>query len=141
MNNKSIYLDFNGLKKYDKLIKSYIALSNKYLGDDINTLKVDISSLKAIDHDSYISADRTLEESLKNYTDNEVAKKQDIIDDLDTIRTGAALGYTAVQEIPSEYITEEELADKKYTTTSQVENLIGNAVVLVSYDDIDELFK
>lgn len=138
---KNKYLNLDGLKKYDKLIKSYIALSNKSLGDDIDTLKVDIASLKAIDHDAYISADRTLEESLKNYTNSEVSKKQDIIEDLDAIRSGAALGSTAVQEIPSEYITEEELADKQYATTSQVENLIGDAVVAVSDDDIDELFK
>ena len=138
---KNKYLSLEGLEKYDKLIKSYIALSNKSLSENVDTLMVDVAALKAIDHDAYISADSTLEETLKNYTNTEVAKKQDIIDDLDDIRSGAKLGSTAVQEIPSEYITEEELADKNYTTTSQVEEIIGDAVIAVSDDDIDNLFK
>ena len=138
---KNKYLSLEGLEKYDKLIKSYIALSNKSLSENVDTLMVDVATLKAIDHDAYISADITLEETLKNYTNAEVAKKQDFIDDLDDIRSGAKLGSTAVQEIPSEYITEEELADKNYTTTSQVEEIIGDAVIAVSDDDIDNLFK
>ena len=38
-----------------------------------------------------------------------VSGKQSTITDLDEIRTGAELGKTAIQEIPSEYITETEL--------------------------------
>ena len=138
---KNKYLSLEGLEKYDKLIKSYIALSNKTLTENVDNLMVDVAELKAIDHNAYITADITLEETLKNYTDIEVAKKQNIIEDLDEIRSGAALGATAVQEIPAEYITEEELADKDYTTTSQVEEIIGDAVIAVSDEDIDNLFK
>lgn len=128
--DKKRYLSFEGLEKYDKLIKSYIARSNKSLSDDVDVLKEDVANLKAIDHDAYISADATL----KNYTDSEVAKKQDIIEDLDAIREGAALGKTALQEVPATYVTEEELV-------TQVEDLIEDAVVAVSEDDIDNLFK
>ena len=69
--------------------------------------------------------------------------KQDVIEDLDVIRSGAAKGATALQDVPDEYITEEELADKEYTTTSQVENLIDNVVATAtaSDNDIDEIFK
>ena len=131
---KNKFLSFDGLKKYDKLIKSYIALSNRSLEESIDTLTVDVANLKAIDHEAYISADVTLEESLKKYTDSEVAKKQNMIEDLDAIREGAALGKTALQEVPATYVTEEELV-------TQVEDLIEDAVVAVSEDDIDNLFK
>jgi hypothetical protein len=139
--DKNKYLNFEGLEKYDKLIKSYIALNNKTLVDNIDTLNVDVAALKSIDHDAYISADIKLEQSIKEYTDIKIETKQDVITDLETIRSGAALGATAVQQIPSEYITETELADKEYATTSQVENLIDDAVVVATDDEIDNLFK
>jgi hypothetical protein len=91
-NYKKVYLDFDGLKKYDKLIKSYIALSNKSLVTDVANLVSDVDALKTIDHEAYKSADITLEESLKGYIDEKADLKQDKIDDLDTIRLGAAAG-------------------------------------------------
>lgn len=141
---KAKYLDFNGLKKYDELIKSYIELGNKSLANasDVSALLIDVAALKAIDHDAYISADVELENTLKGYIDTKMDSKQDVIADLDTIRSGAAAGSTALQTVPSEYITESELTGKEYTTTSQVENLIDNAVVTstASDSDIDSLF-
>ena len=139
--DKNKYLNFEGLEKYDKLIKSYIALNNKTLVDNIDTLNVDVAALKSIDHEAYISADIKLEQSIKEYTDIKFETKQDKIEDLNAIRSGAAVGATAVQQIPSEYITETELADKEYATTSQVENLIDDAVVVATDDEIDNLFK
>lgn len=47
-------------------------------------------------------------------------EKQAVIDDLDDIRSGAALGATALQEVPAEYVTETELAGKNYATVDQV---------------------
>lgn len=72
-NNK--YLDFNGLEKYDKLIKSYIALSNKTLVDDVDKLKDDVVDLK--------SADTALEETLKEYV--EVAVTSATNEDIDNL--------------------------------------------------------
>lgn len=119
------YLNFNGLEKYDKLIKSYIALANKTLTDN------------------YISADKELETSIKGYIDTKVDSKQDKIDDLEAIRSGAAAGANALQKVPEDYITESELTDKNYTTTSQVENIIQNTVSTstASDSDIDNLFN
>lgn len=79
MANKN-YLDFSGLEKYDKLIKSYIAKRNKSLSDDVDVLKEDVASLKAIDHEAYKSADSNLETSLKGYVDEAVtaASNEDI---------------------------------------------------------------
>ena len=51
---------------------------------------------------------------------SELQKKQGTISDLADIRSGAALGKTALQSVPSEYVTESELTQKGYATTSQV---------------------
>ena len=53
----------------------------------------------------------------KNYVDGELAKKQNIIDDIDDIRTKA---NKALQSIPDEYVTEEELNQKGYLTEHQL---------------------
>ena len=45
----------------------------------------------------------------KAYTDTEVAKKQDIIEDLATIRSGAAAGATALQESDLQFATDGEI--------------------------------
>ena len=51
---------------------------------------------------------------------NAVKTKQDAISDLSEIRTNANLAKTALQEVPSEYVTETELAGMNYATTAQV---------------------
>ena len=50
--------------------------------------------------------------------------KQDKIEDLDAIRSGAAAGATALQSIPSEYVTESELNAKGYATTSALNDKV-----------------
>lgn len=77
---KQKYLSFEGLEKYDKLIKSYIAKRNKSLSDDVDVLKEDVANLKAIDHEAYKSADINLETSLKGYVNEAVtaASNEDI---------------------------------------------------------------
>ena len=50
-----------------------------------------------------------------------LSEKQDTISDLDTIRAGAEKGATALQSVPSNYITASKLASMGYATTSQVD--------------------
>lgn len=50
---------------------------------------------------------------------NLIASKQDKITDLDAIRNGANLGATALQSVPTEYVTETELTAKGYLTEHQ----------------------
>lgn len=50
--------------------------------------------------------------------------KQDKIADLASIRSGAEKGATALQSIPSEYVTETELTNKGYATTSSLNNKV-----------------
>lgn len=49
-----------------------------------------------------------------------LSTKQDVIDDLATIRSNAEKGATALQSVPAEYVTETELEGKGYATTTQV---------------------
>lgn len=72
-------------------------------------------SLPINDNDKII-----IERSDKSYNANIsdiLSTKQDTISDLGTIRSGAALGATALQAVPSEYVTETKLSAKKYLTS------------------------
>ena len=136
VNNKHKYLDLDGLKKYDELIKNYIEIENNEQATDISNLLIDVAALKLIDHNAYITAD----EELKSYVDGKLVDKQDVIEDLETIREGAAAGATALQEVPEEFITEDELSNMNYTTTTQVEGLINDSINIATDSDIDNLF-
>lgn len=49
-------------------------------------------------------------------------RKQDKISDLDAIRADASKGATALQSVPSEYVTEGELQERGYATRREVES-------------------
>ena len=51
--------------------------------------------------------------------------KQDIISDIETIRSGAAAGATALQSVPSEYVTDTELVE---AIASAITNTLNTAV-------------
>ena len=53
----------------------------------------------------------------KGVVEEKLAKKQDVITDLATIRSNASRGATALQSVPSEYVTESELSAKGYLTS------------------------
>lgn len=63
-------------------------------------------------------------EELPFVTEEQLDGKQDKIEDLDTIRSGAEKGATALQSIPSEYVTESELSAKGYATTSALNDKV-----------------
>ena len=67
----------------------------------------------------------------KNYVDTELAKKQDVIDDIDDIRSKA---NSALQSIPEDYITSEELEGKGYLTEHQ--DISGKQDVIIDLEDI-----
>ena len=80
--------------------------------------------------------------------------KQDTISDIDVIRAGASKGATALQSIPAEYITETELEDMGFATTTQVgkkQDIIADladirsgaakgATALQSYTETDPIY-
>ena len=55
---------------------------------------------------------------------NGLALKQDTIEDLEQIRKNASKGATAIQVIPSEYITETKLQEKDYATNEKLNNKV-----------------
>jgi hypothetical protein len=67
----------------------------------------------------------------KEYVDSELAKKQNIIDDIDDIRSKA---NSALQSIPEDYITSEELEGKGYLTEHQ--DISGKQDVITDIEDI-----
>ena len=70
---------------------------------------------------------------VKAYVDDVAATKQDTISDINSIRSGAVKGATALQSVPSEYVTESKLASKSYATTAQ---LINKQDVISDLDSI-----
>jgi hypothetical protein len=71
--DKVQYLDLDGLKKYDELVKKYITSVNDALSGNIDS-------------------------SLKGYVNEKVDEIKERISDLDTIRSNAEKGATALQE-------------------------------------------
>ena len=61
-------------------------------------------------------------------TKTELNKKQDIISDLSAIRDNAAKGATALQSVPAEYVTDTELTNKGYATTSALNSGLSGKV-------------
>ena len=87
-----------------------MAYNSKYTGEQVEAL-LDLASTRASQEDLNLAIERI---------DDLASEKQDEITDLATIREGAAKGATALQSIPSEYVTESELTAKGYATTSQL---------------------
>ena len=115
-----------------------IASSNALGGVKINGNNLSISNdgtLSATDS-TYSASDFDIKD-LSDTTGlrNTWSGKQDVIDDLNTIRSGATLGATALQSVPSEYITDTELGTAllDYYTTgdtytkTEVNNLINSS--------------
>lgn len=81
---KSRYLDFDGLNKYDELVKKYISSVNDVLYNNIDS-------------------------SLKGYINDKANEINNKISDLDTIRTNAAKGATALQEEDLGFVTDVDI--------------------------------
>lgn len=80
---------------------------------------------------TFTSDGKNVEEKLEQIAES-VGNKQDSISDLATIRSNAAKGATALQSVPSEYVTETELANKGYATTSAMNTALDKKVDAVS---------
>jgi hypothetical protein len=86
-----------------------MAYKLKYAGEEIDTLLGKAST--ALQEHQDISGLATKEE---------LSVKQDLITDLASIREGASKGASALQSVPEEYVTEDELLDKGYITKDEV---------------------
>ena len=72
-----------------------------------------------------------LENDAEYATKSEIDGKQDEIKDLDAIRSGAAKGATALQSIPAEYVTDDELdnALRPKVNVNQIATINGKSLV------------
>lgn len=110
----------NGLSNYDDT-----AIQNA-----VNSLQIQLNTLVSGDANTAIESFNEIIAFLEGVEDTQtlegiiagieqqIAGKQATISDLADIRSGAALGKTALQTVPSEYVTETELANKGYATAS-----------------------
>ena len=141
MNNKIISIDT--LKYYNDKISNYV---DEKVSDAVDNLELDELNAILVDTDSEAE---TISRKIKDIKDKNTGElvyprthvsavvlssdstledlvevKQDKIDDLDEIRAGAAKGKTALQSVPSEYVTETELSNKGYATISALNNKV-----------------
>lgn len=91
-------------------------MGRKYYLDPVTKEKIYIKTTvsKPPVIDVQVDGESVLEDRIAKIN---LSDKQDVITDLDAIRVGAEKGATALQSIPSEYITETELANKGYLTS------------------------
>lgn len=67
----------------------------------------------------------------------DISGKQDAIKDLDDIRANAALGATALQEVPAGYVTETDLSTKGYLTNDSLNDYATKEFVGEEIEKID----
>lgn len=121
----SEYITESELNNKNYVIKT--ELDNFVLVDDFTSLAEIVDDIV----DDKIDANVLSGYSTTSHTHDD---KQDVITDLDSIRTNAALGATALQSIPNEYITESELNAKGYITEHQ--DISGKQDVISDIDTI-----
>ena len=107
------------------------ALSDKVAAIKLDdyALKSDIPSLKDFATKSFVGEEiaKSVPTKVSELTNDsgyltahqDISGKQDVINDLDVIRTNAEKGANALQEVPAEYVTEKELEEKGYLTEHQ----------------------
>lgn len=121
-----------GVEDSDNL-DSIIASIEQQIVDVSNSVPTKVSELA--NDKGYLTEHQDLSDyaTKKSLTDG-LATKQDVISDIDTIRNGAAKGASALQSVPSGYVTETELSGKGYATTTSV-----NAGLATKQDTISDL--
>jgi PII-like signaling protein len=95
--------------------------------------EIEIPSVEGLASEAWVGEQGFLTEH------QDITGKQDVIEDLETIREGAAKGATALQEIPEEYITNEELEAKGYLTEHQDISGLATKEDIVNFATKDEL--
>lgn len=125
----------------DLSVESTNPVQNKVITDafsNINTnftselnKKVDKEIGKQLSEENFTSELKEKLEGLNNYDDSKIiasvtdvhetlSNKQDVISDLDVIREGALKGATALQGVPNNYITRQQLENELSTKVDKV---------------------
>ena len=122
----------------------YDALSTKennvlYVISDAEDIKFKTINGQQITGEGNITIDTDVD--LSGYaTKSELNAKQDVISDLQTIRSGAALGATALQSVPSGYATEQWVNEQGFLKEHQdISNLATKQELATKQDVISDL--
>lgn len=123
---------------YPERLNDYIRYSNDvkaYILTDKNTTFKTINGQQILgDGNIEVAANVDLSDYA---TKEELATKQDVISDLEAIRSGAALGATALQEVPSEYATEQWVNEQGFLKEHQdVSNLATKEELATKQDKL-----
>ena len=95
--------------------------------------KVDKVSGKGLSTEDFTSELLAKLKSLNNYNDAELRSAIEALQiDFEDIREGAKKGATALQSVPEEYVTEDELDGKGYAVARNVANALATKVTAVS---------
>ena len=126
---------------YPERLSDYIRYSNNvkaYILTDKNTTFKTINGEQILGNGNIeISTDVDLSNLA---TKSELETKQDVITDLDSIRSGAALGATALQSVPSEYATEQWVNGQGFLKEHQdISNLATKEELNAKQDVISDL--
>ena len=129
--------------------KGYLTVSDadsRYIRIDSGSGDVDLSDFAKTEYvDSEIEKIELkiptkvsqLDNDLNFLTEHQdITNKQDVIEDLDTIREGASAGLTALQSVPDEYVTETELENKGYAT----EEFVNGEIEKIQIPSMDNYF-
>lgn len=141
LSNNFIYGDIpteNYTSDYPERFNDYIRYSNDvkaYILTDKNTKFKTING-EQITGDGDITIDTNVD--LSDYaTKSELATKQDVISDLDSIRSGAAKGATALQSVPSGYATEQWVNEQGFLKEHQdISNLATKSELNAKQDTL-----
>ena len=105
--------------------------------DAINNLSVRTTEDYDVDLSNYYTKNEI--DSIGFLRAQDIEGLQEEITDLETIRSGAAKGATALQSIPSEYVTESELNAKGLASEEFVREEIGAIDYVTAVDTVEEV--
>ena len=98
-------------------ISTDVDLSNLATKEELNTNQdtlISGTNIKTVNGTTLLGSG-----NMELATKEELNTKQDVITDLDSIRSGAALGATALQSVPSEYATEQWVNEQGFLKEHQ----------------------
>ena len=137
-NKVYLLLDSNGSE--ENTYVEYLYVNGQW--EELGKFKVNID-LSGYATEEWVNSQGFLKEhqDISNLaTKTELNTKQDVISDLDTIRSGASLGATALQEVPSEYATEQWVNSQGFLKKHQdISNLATKEELNAKQDTINDL--
>lgn len=125
---------YKGKYKGSEMDALFDKTKEAYTNEEIDSKVAELPTKQYVEE----AIDKPLTQLMEGLTDTfeqineQINEKQPKIDDLDTIRSGAAKGATALQQVPQEYVTESELNSKGYAVAANLAMVATSG----SYNDL-----